>query len=67
LSGIFTLEPGDIILTGTPPGQGSILPGSIVRAEMHSAKGELLDRMEFPVQIREKGYQKQRHWLDELE
>jgi 2-keto-4-pentenoate hydratase/2-oxohepta-3-ene-1,7-dioic acid hydratase in catechol pathway len=29
-SSIMTLEPGDILLTGTPAGVGSLLPGDIV-------------------------------------
>lgn len=35
ISGVMTLEPGDIILTGTPPGVGSLKPGDevIVRVE----------------------------------
>ncbi|MBJ6726572.1 fumarylacetoacetate hydrolase family protein [Geomesophilobacter sediminis] len=34
LSGIFTLEPGDLILTGTPAGVGPIKPGDRVVAEI---------------------------------
>ncbi|GFO69458.1 acylpyruvase [Geomonas limicola] len=34
LSGIFTLEPGDIILTGTPAGVGPIKSGDTVVAEI---------------------------------
>ena len=34
LSTIFTLEPGDVILTGTPAGVGAIQPGDQVRAEI---------------------------------
>lgn len=67
LSGIFTLEKGDIILTGTPAGQGPILPGSTVRAEMRLPNGRLLDAVEFPVIWRDMGYQRERHWLEGLE
>ena len=34
ISTIFTLEPGDIILTGTPAGVGPIVPGDRVCAEI---------------------------------
>ncbi len=41
ISGVFTLEPGDLILTGTPPGVGwarepkvSLLPGDLVEVEV---------------------------------
>jgi 5-carboxymethyl-2-hydroxymuconate isomerase len=34
ISAIFTLEPGDIILTGTPAGVGQVLAGDIMTAEI---------------------------------
>jgi len=34
VSAFMTLEPGDLIATGTPPGVGSLLPGSHVRIEI---------------------------------
>jgi len=34
VSEFMTLEPGDLIATGTPPGVGPLLPGSIVRVEI---------------------------------
>src|SRR5512138_1435742 len=34
ISSIFTLEPGDIILTGTPAGVGPLVPGDRVCAEI---------------------------------
>jgi 2-keto-4-pentenoate hydratase/2-oxohepta-3-ene-1,7-dioic acid hydratase in catechol pathway len=34
ISGIMTLTPGDIIITGTPPGVGSIKPGDTVEVEI---------------------------------
>lgn len=34
LSTIFTLEPGDIILTGTPAGVGRVVAGDILKAEI---------------------------------
>jgi 2-keto-4-pentenoate hydratase/2-oxohepta-3-ene-1,7-dioic acid hydratase in catechol pathway len=30
----MTLEPGDLIATGTPPGVGPMLPGSVVEVEI---------------------------------
>ncbi len=30
----MTLEPGDLIATGTPPGVGPLLPGSKVHVEI---------------------------------
>ena len=34
ISGIFTLEPGDVILTGTPAGVGPVLAGDVMTAEI---------------------------------
>ena len=41
ISNVFTLEPGDLILTGTPPGVGwarepkvSLQPGDVVEVEV---------------------------------
>ena len=34
VSSIFTLEPGDIILTGTPAGVGRVQPGDTMQAEI---------------------------------
>lgn len=36
ISGIFTLEPGDVILTGTPAGVGQVRPGDVMTAEIVS-------------------------------
>jgi acylpyruvate hydrolase len=30
---VMTLEPGDIVLTGTPKGVGEVKPGDIIRCE----------------------------------
>jgi 5-carboxymethyl-2-hydroxymuconate isomerase len=32
ISAIFTLEPGDVILTGTPAGVGQVVPGDVMEA-----------------------------------
>jgi 2-keto-4-pentenoate hydratase/2-oxohepta-3-ene-1,7-dioic acid hydratase in catechol pathway len=34
ISGIMTLEPGDLILTGTPEGVGKLAPGDVVEVEI---------------------------------
>jgi 2-keto-4-pentenoate hydratase/2-oxohepta-3-ene-1,7-dioic acid hydratase in catechol pathway len=36
LSSIFTLEPGDLIFTGTPEGVGQVHAGDILEAELES-------------------------------
>jgi acylpyruvate hydrolase len=36
ISTVFTLEPGDMIFTGTPEGVGQVLPGDILEAELAS-------------------------------
>lgn len=36
ISSIMTLEPGDIIMTGTPPGVGSAMPGDQLEVEIES-------------------------------
>ncbi len=34
ISAVMTLEPGDVILTGTPAGVGSLRPGDWVQVEI---------------------------------
>jgi acylpyruvate hydrolase len=36
LSSIFTLEPGDLIFTGTPEGVAAVAPGDLLEAELES-------------------------------
>ena len=36
LSSVFTLEPGDLIFTGTPEGIGPVKPGDLLEAELES-------------------------------
>ena len=31
-SSVYTLHPGDVILTGTPEGVGPVAPGDVIRA-----------------------------------
>jgi len=45
ISGIFTLEPGDIVLTGTPAGVSPLKSGDKIEAEI-----EKIGRMNFTVQ-----------------
>jgi 2-keto-4-pentenoate hydratase/2-oxohepta-3-ene-1,7-dioic acid hydratase in catechol pathway len=42
VSGVMTLEPGDLLLTGTPEGVGPLLPGDKLEIEIVSAQGESL-------------------------
>ncbi len=34
VSGIMTLEPGDVLMTGTPPGVGPLSAGQVVTIEV---------------------------------
>ena len=34
ITSVMTLEPGDIILTGTPAGVGPLAPGDVVEVEI---------------------------------
>jgi 2-keto-4-pentenoate hydratase/2-oxohepta-3-ene-1,7-dioic acid hydratase in catechol pathway len=34
ISGVMTLEPGDLVLTGTPEGVGTLVPGDVVEVEI---------------------------------
>jgi 2-keto-4-pentenoate hydratase/2-oxohepta-3-ene-1,7-dioic acid hydratase in catechol pathway len=34
VSGVMTLEPGDVISTGTPPGVGPLSAGDVVEVEI---------------------------------
>ena len=44
ISHVMTLEPGDIIATGTPPGVGQMVPGDTVRATVEGV-GTLVNRV----------------------
>jgi 2-keto-4-pentenoate hydratase/2-oxohepta-3-ene-1,7-dioic acid hydratase in catechol pathway len=41
ISKVMTLEPGDIILTGTPKGVGPVVPGDVMRAGIRVGGKEL--------------------------
>ncbi len=45
ITGVMTLEPGDVILTGTPDGVGPLAPGDVFEVEIPG-----LDRISNPVQ-----------------
>ncbi|SRR5579883_623226 len=49
ISAIMTLEPGDIIATGTPAGVGPLVPGDIVEVEVQGPDGRVLSRVGNPV------------------
>jgi 2-keto-4-pentenoate hydratase/2-oxohepta-3-ene-1,7-dioic acid hydratase in catechol pathway len=38
ISTLFTLEDGDLILTGTPAGVGPVLPGQTIEAAIEGGK-----------------------------
>ncbi|KAL1916929.1 uncharacterized protein VTP21DRAFT_5126 [Calcarisporiella thermophila] len=48
VSSIMRLEPGDLILTGTPAGVGPIFPGQTIKAGL-AYKGEILSQIFFDV------------------
>jgi 2-keto-4-pentenoate hydratase/2-oxohepta-3-ene-1,7-dioic acid hydratase in catechol pathway len=42
VSRVMTLEPGDLLVTGTPEGVGPLVPGDIVEVEITSSTGQSL-------------------------
>ena len=48
-SSVMTLEPGDVLLTGTPEGVGPVEPGQVVTAGLARHDGEDLVTVRFPV------------------
>ena len=52
VSGVMTLETGDLILTGTPQGVGPVVNGDILKGSlMHCGKS--IDEITFTAQDRE--------------
>jgi 2-keto-4-pentenoate hydratase/2-oxohepta-3-ene-1,7-dioic acid hydratase in catechol pathway len=49
ISSIMTLEPGDLIATGTPAGVGRLAPGDHVEVEIQGPDGRTLSRVGNPV------------------
>ncbi|KAH8180026.1 fumarylacetoacetate (FAA) hydrolase family protein [Sarocladium implicatum] len=51
ISKVMTLHPGDIVLTGTPAGVGSVVPGDVMRAGVRVGGKEIEEgRVEIPVE-----------------
>jgi 2-keto-4-pentenoate hydratase/2-oxohepta-3-ene-1,7-dioic acid hydratase in catechol pathway len=53
ISSIMTLEPGDIVATGTPAGVGPLKEGDTVEVEVQGSDGRTLSRVRNPVQLAE--------------
>ena len=67
VSSMFTLVPGDIILTGAAKGVSLVEPGSTLSASLATAQGEILDEMKVEVITRQGGYEWGKHWLEWLQ
>lgn len=52
ISKVMTLEPGDIILTGTPKGVGPVVPGDVMRAGIR-VDGKELEEARIEVAVEE--------------
>ena len=52
ISKVMTLEKGDIVLTGTPKGVGSVVPGDIMRAGL-KVGGKELPEARIEVEVKE--------------
>jgi acylpyruvate hydrolase len=61
-SAIFRLQPGDIIMTGTPKGVSEIAAGDKISASIRYEDGKVLDHLEKEVVVREGGYRFDQHW-----
>lgn len=56
VSSIMTLEEGDVVLTGTPPGVGPVSPGDKVECALEDAEGRTLDELVFRAVQRRGGW-----------
>ena len=56
VSRVMSLEPGDVVLTGTPAGVGEVKPGSAMVAEL-GQRGEVLARIDVRVETRQGPYE----------
>jgi len=56
ISQVMTLEPGDLILTGTPKGVGEVKAGDVMNASIE-VDGKTLETIEVEVQDREGRYE----------
>ena len=52
VSKVMTLEPGDIILTGTPKGVGPVVPGDVMRAGI-KVNGKEIEEAKIEVNVEE--------------
>jgi acylpyruvate hydrolase len=52
ISKVMTLEPGDIVLTGTPKGVGPVVPGDVIRAGIRVG-GKELEEAKLEVKVEE--------------
>ena len=52
ISRVMTLEPGDIVLTGTPKGVGPVVPGDVMRAGIR-VNGKELEDAKIEVKVEE--------------
>lgn len=58
ISKVMTLEPGDIVLTGTPAGVGPVVPGDVMRAGLRVDGKELEEaKIEIPVEESTSSYE----------
>ncbi|KAJ2915240.1 hypothetical protein MD484_g5158, partial [Candolleomyces efflorescens] len=56
VSSIMTLEEGDVVLTGTPPGVGEVKPGDFVECFLADSEGKELSKIVFNAVQRQGGY-----------
>merc|ERR1711939_418249 len=54
ISQVMTLEPGDIVLTGTPKGVGSVTSGDVMEAGMR-INGKEVEEARINVEVKDKG------------
>jgi 2-keto-4-pentenoate hydratase/2-oxohepta-3-ene-1,7-dioic acid hydratase in catechol pathway len=58
VSKVMTLEPGDIVITGTPAGVGPVVPGDVMRAGLRVDGKELEEaKIEIPVEESTSSYE----------
>ena len=50
LSSVFTLQPGDLIFTGTPSGVSQVVPGDRCLAELKDSDGSTTHRLEIVIE-----------------
>jgi len=58
ITSIMTLEPGDVVLTGTPSGVGPVIPGDVIEAKLIDLiTGARLSSLKLSAIARQGGYQ----------